>query len=577
MNFHSFYGKFAIVITNQTMNWVLGISAVFIVLYLIGNFNYKKRLKKLKLKLLDNWGKPQKSNYYNFFVIGKYFENNAHKEKAHHVVNDNTKEDLDLEDIFKFIDRTSSKIGQQYLYFKLRTIGSIKELLQFDSLVRIVEKNQQLRIESQVLLSKLNSTESYYLEELINGKQLQKSKYIWIVRSLTISAILILFVGIWIPILYLLMIPILATNMFFHYKNKGNIIYYLQGVGQLSKSLKIAKKLAGFKQIKTHYQDFSFIKKIQAIQFKTEFIGFEKNINNEYLFFLWFFVEITKTMFNIEYLVFYSFIDSLEKEKNNIEKLFVFIGEIDAAISTASVKAGNNHLCTPVFVKNKEVVSKGIYHPLIDNCIANDVRLNNSSMLLTGSNMSGKTTFIRTVAVNSILAQTLNFCFAEEYSAPFFRVYSSIRITDDVLKNTSYYLEEVLRIKGLVDASEIDGFNLFILDEIFKGTNTVERISGGKAILSFLNKKNHIVLVSTHDIELTELLEKNDYELFHFSEQIEKNELSFDHKLKKGRLKTRNAIKILELYEYPSEIISEARKTEKMFELTRQQEKINYF
>jgi DNA mismatch repair ATPase MutS len=103
----------------------------------------------------------------------------------------------------------------------------------------------------------------------------------------------------------------------------------------------------------------------------------------------------------------------------------------------------------------------------------------------------------------------------------------------------------------------------FVLDEIFKGTNTIERISGGKAILSYLNNSNHIVLVSTHDIELTDLLAQNNYDLYHFSEHIEQEELQFDHLLKKGKLQTRNAIRILELYDYPSEIIFDARTTEK--------------
>ena len=97
------------------------------------------------------------------------------------------------------------------------------------------------------------------------------------------------------------------------------------------------------------------------------------------------------------------------------------------------------------------------------------------------------------------------------------------------------------------------------MDEIFKGTNTIERISGGKAILSYLNKEKHTVLVSTHDIELTELLVKDNYDLYHFSEKIEDNNLFFDHKIKPGKLKTRNAIKILDLYKYPSEIIKEAK------------------
>lgn len=200
-------------------------------------------------------------------------------------------------------------------------------------------------------------------------------------------------------------------------------------------------------------------------------------------------------------------------------------------------------------------------HPLIDNCVTNDLTLEGNSLLLTGSNMSGKTTFIRNVAINSILAQTLNICFAEEYSAPFFKLYSSIRIEDDLLDDTSYYLAEVLTIKELIEASQQESPCLFVLDEIFKGTNTVERISGGKAILSYLNKGNNMVLVSTHDIELTEILSKEKYKLYHFSEQIDNDELIFDYKLKDGELKTRNAIKILELHDYPSEIIMDARAT----------------
>tara|TARA_R110001592_G_scaffold89265_3_gene262662 strand:+ start:6154 stop:7803 length:1650 start_codon:yes stop_codon:yes gene_type:complete len=547
------------------MNWALGIVVILILLYLIGKYNYKKRIKKFRLKLIENWGKPKHRNYYNFFVIGKYFENNVHKNKAFHLISEKCKIDLDLEAVFKLLDRTSSKIGQQYLYFKLRTIGTIENLLSFNSLINVFEKNESLRLHCQLLLSKLNSNESYYLEELINGKQLQKPKNIWVVKSLTISVILILVLGFIYPIIFLLLIPILTVNMVFHYKNKDNVNYYLQGVSQLSKSLKVGEKLAKFFEIKEHYKEFPFLKRIRAIKFKTEFVSFEKNINNEYLFVVWFFVEVIKTLFNIEYLVFFSFVDSLEKEKKNIEQLFLFIGEIDVAISTASVKAGNHQICTPHFTNKKEIILKGMHHPLIDNCVVNDVTLIDKSMLLTGSNMSGKTTFIRAVALNSVLAQTLHICFAEEYSAPFFRVFSSIRITDDVLDNTSYYLEEVLTVKELVEASKNTEPCLFVLDEIFKGTNTIERISGGKAILSYLNQKNHIVLVSTHDIELTELLEKEKYELFHFREQIENDKLFFDHKLKKGKLKTRNALKILELYKYPAEIILEARKTEQDF------------
>lgn len=544
------------------MNYILGVLFILIALFLRNNFLKKKRLRKTRKKLAENWGKQVKKDYYNFFVIGKYFNNNSHKEKAYHILSEKNNIDFDLDDIFKFIDRTSSKIGEQYLYFKLRTIGSLEDLLKFNSLTSIFQKDKELSISCQLELTKLNNNNSYYLEELINDKQLEKPKYIWLIRCLTFLAVASIVFVFFYPLIGLLLIPILAINMVFHYKNKHSVAYYLNGVNQISIGLKVSKNLSSNSKIAAHFKDKSFIKKIKSIQFKSEFIAFEKNISNEFLFAFWFLFELIKILFNVEYLVFYSFLNSISKERQSIENMFLFIGEIDAAISTASLKSGNLKICTPTFNNTNVLNVQEIYHPLIEDCISNNIHLSEKSVLLTGSNMSGKTTFIRIIAVNSILAQTLHFCFADVYSAPFYKIYSSIRITDDLLKNTSYYLQEVLTIKELIDASNDKNPCLFVLDEIFKGTNTVERISGGKAILSYLNKKQHTVFVSTHDIELTELLQKEEYELFHFSEHIENNELFFDHKIKMGKLKTRNAIKILELYKYPPEIIVDAKKIE---------------
>jgi DNA mismatch repair ATPase MutS len=171
--------------------------------------------------------------------------------------------------------------------------------------------------------------------------------------------------------------------------------------------------------------------------------------------------------------------------------------------------------------------------------------------------MSGKTSFIRTIGINVITGLTINTCFAEHFLMPVMRVFSAIRISDDLMNDKSYYFEEVLTIKSMIDESENKTGNLFLLDEIFKGTNTVERISAGKAVLSSLTKNGNIVFVSTHDIELADLLE-DEFELYHFSEKVNNQTVDFDYKLKDGKLTNRNAIRILEINNYPEEIIKEA-------------------
>ncbi|MEM9144447.1 MAG: DNA mismatch repair protein MutS, partial [Bacteroidota bacterium] len=172
------------------MNWALGIVFIFTVVFLVSRYAKKKWNRKLKREIIQNWGNPKKGEHFNFNLIGRYFKNNTHKESAFHLISESTKDDLDIDDVFKYLDRTSSKIGQQYLYFKLRTIGSPTDLNRFDSLVKIFENDKDLSITCQQNLYALNSNDAYDLEELINGEQLKKPKTLSLSYALSIGALL---------------------------------------------------------------------------------------------------------------------------------------------------------------------------------------------------------------------------------------------------------------------------------------------------------------------------------------------------------------------------------------------------
>lgn len=542
--------------------YILIALVLFVLASIYSSYKKRKKQQKVAAKLQNTWAKPKEDKtYYSFENIKQYFIN-TNKADAYHVISNTTKDDLDFEALFKFIDRTSSKIGQQYLYYKISTIGSVESLKKFGSLAKTFSAKEDLRLQSQLELAKLDSYNAYDLEKLIHNTTLKKPTYIKFLIPLSLAALAALILSVFFPAALLFIFPIFAINLTLHLKNKSNITYYISAVSQLNLALSVSKKLASFSEIKTHFTAFGFINEINTIKLKTKFIAFEENLTNEFAVILWYFIELVKILFNIETIVFYSFIDDITIKNKAIDSLFQFIGEVDCAIAVASIISSDIQTCEPIFNTNNRLTVEDIQHPLVANCIANSIVLNEKSLLLTGSNMSGKTTFIRSLALNSILAQTLNIAFSKLYDAPFYKVYSSIRISDNLTDKTSYYLKEVLIIKQFVEAAQQEAPCLFVLDEIFKGTNTIERISGGKAILSFLNKSNHTVLVSTHDIELADLLKKENYELYHFSEIVSDETLHFDHKLKKGKLKTRNAIKILEIYDYPSEIIKEARAVE---------------
>lgn len=500
-------------------------------------------------------------NTYNFDLIGRYYHNSIEKKKYYHTINNSIANDLDIDDVFQFIDRTSSKIGQQFLYAKIRTIGDIKELKQFDDFADQLQKEKESSQFIKSHLEKLSDSDGYLLERLIH-EPLINHPYARLARILAFSFIIILGIGLFYPFLFLLLLPIFIVNLILYYNNKSNIAYYSSAIHELSKTLRVAKKVSTDVVIKDQHSDLSFINDIDKIRRKLWMISPEKIESNDLMLPLVVVSDLVKIALNIELISFSNLISNLESKQPNIEKLFRFIGQIDSALSVAYLRAEDMPMCKPTFSSQKEINVENIVHPLIESCISNSITLNNKSLLLTGSNMSGKTTFIRTISINSILAQTIYTVFAKQYTAPFFKLFSSIRISDDLMQETSYYLKEVLTIKDFIAASQSKEQCLFVLDEIFKGTNTIERISAGKAILQYLNKNNHLVIVSTHDVELAELLENSNYSLYHFCEEIVNGNLLFNYQLKEGRLKTRNAIKILELYNYPEEIIDDARNTE---------------
>ena len=165
-------------------------------------------------------------------------------------------------------------------------------------------------------------------------------------------------------------------------------------------------------------------------------------------------------------------------------RVIAAMGEVDAAVSTASFRAGRRDWTRPSFVQpGAPAKLSNLRHPLLVDAVPNSVSLApGRGLLISGSNMSGKSTFLRTVGVTAVLAQTLNTCLASEYSAPLFSVRSCIGRSDDLLSGKSYYIAEVETLLGLVEAS-VGSAHLFLLDELFRGTNAVERIAAGQAVL----------------------------------------------------------------------------------------------
>jgi DNA mismatch repair ATPase MutS len=199
---------------------------------------------------------------------------------------------------------------------------------------------------------------------------------------------------------------------------------------------------------------------------------------------------------------------------------------------------------------------------MISKPVVNDL-CEEKSVLLTGSNASGKSTFLKTIAINAILAQTINTCTAKKYEAGFFKVYTSMSLRDDLLKNDSYFMVEIKAIKRIIDEMNEDIPILCFVDEVLRGTNTIERISASSHILKYISGGNAFCFAATHDIELTNILE-DVYSNYHFTEKVVEDDVIFNYKLNKGKATSKNAIKLLRLLKISHEtILKELEMSEK--------------
>lgn len=241
------------------------------------------------------------------------------------------------------------------------------------------------------------------------------------------------------------------------------------------------------------------------------------------------------------------------KEKNgeHLEGWLNIMGEVEALVSLSNLAFENPNWTYPKISADKVIVAKSLGHPMLGKkAVVNDFNLNNEKRvaLITGSNMSGKSTFLRTIGFNMILAYLGLPTFSEEFKCGIYNVYTCMRTEDNLEESISSFYAEILRVKLLIDAGKRGEDVFFLLDEIFKGTNSTDRHDGAKILIDQLVKSGAIGLVSTHDLELCELEDTRKWLInFNFQEYYEKNKIMFDYKLRKGISKTHNAKHLMKL------------------------------
>ncbi len=233
------------------------------------------------------------------------------------------------------------------------------------------------------------------------------------------------------------------------------------------------------------------------------------------------------------------------------EDWFQAIGELESLCSFAVLPRVCNNVSMPSISTNKKVLHvEQMGHPLIDNKkrVNNDTIVNDNIFIISGSNMSGKTTYLRTVGINVVLAKCGSYTCTKNMTFYPMKVMTSMRIVDDLNEGISTFYAELKRIKNIIDAVDKDDNILFLIDEIFRGTNSIDRLSGAKEVLGNLDSRGLTGMITTHDLDLC-MLSKSSTRIknYSFSEYYEDKKILFDYKLHEGRSLTTNAKFLMEI------------------------------
>jgi DNA mismatch repair ATPase MutS len=267
------------------------------------------------------------------------------------------------------------------------------------------------------------------------------------------------------------------------------------------------------------------------------------------------FLDYINIFFLLEVRAFFNTSYELSRHALELRELYLMLGKLDALQSMACYRAS-----LPVYTE-PEFNSSGLHlemrdarQPLLDDPVPSSITINKNVVIITGSNMGGKSTFLRTVGTNVLLAQTIVTPSAAFYRGSFYRIITSISRTDDLIAGKSFYFVEAERILRAIRSLDGAMATLCIIDELLSGTNSTERLQASESIIRYLSSRNALAIIATHDLELAGRL-NGICDFYHFSGSVDENGLRFDYRLKPGIANSRNAIALLKYLGYPGEIV----------------------
>jgi hypothetical protein len=506
--------------------------------------------RKLLADIRSKWGEPGNRKSWGSSVHFELTRGAA----STVLVDDKTWLDLEFPRIFSRLDTTITPLGRQYLFSMMRTYMEYShELADRYACSDMLRTNVALREDIQLALAALADDGHADIADFVFGDLPRAASHptlllLWCVFCLvTLVAAIISVWPAW------MLVGTFATNLLIMARTFGSLRRDTEALKHCLSMLPVAAALSRVSVAATAFKAMGRLREQAPLRNQVQ-----KRLRWLALF-QWDVIQYFSIWLNIafmaELLAYTRALKHFAQVRSMLQSTWQLLGSIDAAVAMASCLERCPDHCVPNISSAAVIDIQEGYHPLLASPVCNSLRLDGRSALIAGSNMAGKTTMIKMVGTNIILGRTLGFCLASRATIPQSSVMASIRSEHSVESGKSHYFGEIERLRTFIECAGRRSCQVFVIDELFSGTNTIERIAIARAVLEQLSMDAQ-VLVTTHDVELQQDLSE-DYDLYHFQENPD-IEGFFDYKLMPGAAVERNAIRLLGRVGFPEEVVARA-------------------
>lgn len=450
-----------------------------------------------------------------------------------------TAEDLQLEDFLKKYDRNITSCGSEVFHHWLYSIKSKDQILQIQDDLKIIYKSDRPFLERTLNKYVGKQSQGSFIRDLWNGFSIDN----WVINHfytlflfnlITCTILCILFTKLFIILFFInnFILYLLTNSNIYHISS--SLGYFLKLCFSLSKIEKRQK--LSLSQNTPDYKKFSSL--FKQLPFFKEGIGGPNS--GDIISIL---LDYLRIFLNMELFAYKRTEKFIKNNIKDVKEIYLYIGYIDCLLNTCHIM-DENKCCFSKIIEKCEINFMNMNHPLLEDSVPQSRNVS-KNLIITGLNMSGKTTFMKSLGLNQILATSFGFCFAENFSTCILNVLSSICINDELLNGKSRYYaeaERIVHIKELLEKSRC----LCLIDEILSGTNSEERIYGSTRILNEFAKNESVLIAATHDTQIAENI-CSEYAPVYFDGEIDNDKIKFDYKIKEGIVSKKNGLLLLKL------------------------------